>query len=164
MQPVQRGDHIGVVLLSCSIRQLEESVAGDGNEMRGIVDVDFLTLVESVDGILRCLFIPFLSLRSSPEEHIVRAHTHRLKLAGLRWSILADEFHLRLQGWHAPIELAQHRGIVTRIVDGCLGIPQHSALDGRQLLVESVLGLLLVLLRLLRVGSLHRTLDVLSYI
>ena len=67
-----------------------------------------------------------------------------------------------MQGRQAPVVLTKHGCIVAGIVNSGFGIPQHGALDARELLTETVLGSLLVLVGVLWVGILHGALYVLA--
>ena len=63
-----------------------------------------------------------------------------------------------------PIDRAQHRAVVSNIVNGCLGIPENSSLYVRQLFMQAELRGHLMAGGIFRVGILHRALHILTYI
>ena len=61
MQTVERRNHITVFRLTVLVRQLIESIARNGHDARGVVDIHLLLRAETIDNILYRRFISSLN-------------------------------------------------------------------------------------------------------
>ena len=100
--------------------------------------------------------------RSCPEEDITVLGPYGFHLANLLRGLVGDERHLRLKSRESPVVVAQRCAILAYIVHSRLGIPEHSPLHGRQLLMQPHLGSKLMGVKILGVRIFYRTLHILT--
>ena len=118
------------------LRQFEMGILRDGDNLRHVVNIHTLLLVEAIDDILHGLVAPLLGLRSRPEEHTLVVDINCFQLPDLAWRFFVNPRRSGLQSRIVPVVIAQLRAIVAHVVDSGLGIPQDSTLDTLHLAVQ----------------------------
>lgn len=134
---VKRSNHISIFGFAIDIRQFIHRFRSDGDNLGGIVQVDTLSLVETVNNILCCYVIPIFTTRLCPKQDIAVTCPYGFYLSRFLWALAINKRHLGLQGRIFPIVVAKSRSVVAYIIHHSLGIPQNSSLHIRHLIMQT---------------------------
>lgn len=156
MQTVERRNHITVFRLTVLVRQLIESIARNGHDARGVVDIHLLLRAETIDNILYRTVHFILELRRSPEKDVTVGRPHWFYLTHLVGRFIIHKVKHRRQSRIFMIFGNQCIPILAGILHYRAGRPLAATADSLIRTLQSYLAGKLIDRGILRVGILYR--------
>ena len=155
MQAVEGGHHVAVLRLAVFVGQLIPRLAGDGHDVRRVVDVHVFLVGEAVDYVAHGAVHLVLILRCRPEEDIAVFRPHGFHFAHLAGGLVVHEVEHGRQSGILVILGNQRLTIASDVLDYCSGIPLATAANRLIAALQSHLRGKLVHVGVLGVGVLH---------
>ena len=155
MQAVEGGHHVAVLRLAVFVGQLVPRLAGDGHDVRRVVDVHVFLVGEAVDYVAHGAVHLVLILRCRPEEDVAVFCPHGFHFAHLAGGLVVHEVEHGRQSGILVILGNQRLTIASDVLDYCSGIPLATAANRLIAALQSHLRGKLVHVGVLGVGVLH---------